>query len=175
MQKSILESCFLKTRMRYESMFLKFRSIANSIVVSGKKSKIASNLMLQKFKCEFALAEFVFTTKYMETSFVKVKPSYVCRIETEDDETPVFALIDVIILNEDTIFLDFKNLQLFGFEKRNDGTNIENEKLFTFVFWPSEFNQLLARETEYNTHSSCRKFAKIFITRKTVCLVTFQR
>lgn len=44
-RKSILESCFFKTRMRFASMFLKFRSIGNSTVVNGKKTEISSKII----------------------------------------------------------------------------------------------------------------------------------
>lgn len=136
-RKNILQSCFFKTRMRYASIFLKFQSMVLDSVSTGKKTKIASSTLLEKFDCEFPLKEFAFTTNYIRTNYIKVKVGYVCRIENDVDDSPFFARIDKIIINDDKYFFGYQNLSNISFKKHYNAYSIEVED--SFFIGPANF------------------------------------
>lgn len=80
----------------------------------------------------------MFTTKYVETSFIKVKVGYVCRIENEADESPVFALINKIIVNDDQFYFGYQQLNTIGFLKHYNAYKVVVEDVFFIE--PANFN-----------------------------------
>lgn len=99
-------------------------------IASGKKIKVSSRDLLQKFGCDFSLNEFVFTTKFVQSSLIEVKLGYVCRIENEADETPVFGLINKIIVNDEKFFFGYQLLKTIGFHKHFNAYIVVAEDLF---------------------------------------------
>lgn len=116
--------------MRYASMFLKFKSIVNTDIVTGKKHKILANDLLNKFRCSVNLDEYIFTTKFVESHCVKLKVGHVVKIRNEEDESPVFAKIDEIILNNDKILIGYQLLSNIGFSDHYNAYVVEYENCF---------------------------------------------
>lgn len=131
-RKDILESCFFKIRMRYASMFLKFKSIVNADIVTGKKHKVLAKNLLKKFRCNVNLDELIFTTKFVESHSVKLKVGHVIKIRNEEDESPVFAVIDDIILNNDKILIGYQLLLNIGFSDHYNAYKVEYENCFFY-------------------------------------------
>jgi hypothetical protein len=65
--------------------------MTDNSILTGKKNRIASQVLLERFECDLPLKEFVFTTKFVEINSIKVKVGYVCLIKREVDESPVFG------------------------------------------------------------------------------------
>ena len=113
-RKVMLESCFFKIRMRYASMFLKFNSIVSNDVVTGNKKRVSSNAIVQEFRCSVTqtLNESVLTTKFVKSHSVKLTVGNVVKIKDEEDETNVFAVIDLITLNDDKVLIQGSSLAI---------------------------------------------------------------
>jgi len=133
-RKDMLESCFFKIRMRYASMFLKFNSIVSNDVVTGKKKRVSSDAIVQKFRCSVNLNDSVLTTKFVEPHSVKLTVGNVVKIKYEEDETPVFAVIDLIILNDDKVLIDYQQILNIGFSDHYNAYKIEYEDRFFIYF-----------------------------------------
>lgn len=137
-RKDIVESCFFKIRMRYASLFLKFKSLTNSHILTGKKTKVLAEDLLKKFNCDLPLKEFVFTTNFVETSSIKLRVGYVVHIKNEDDESPVFAKINEIILTDEKVLFGYQQLSNLGFDNHYIAYKVESGNVFFIM--PANFN-----------------------------------
>lgn len=135
-RKNLLESCVFKIRMRCASMFLNLQSTTISML-PGKKTKVSKEL-LNKYDCDFLQNEFVFTTKFVQTSYNKVKVGYVCRIENKIDDSPVFALINEIIIDDDNFYFGYQQLTNIGFYKHYNAYKVVVDDVY--FIRPANFN-----------------------------------
>lgn len=129
-RRNILKSCFFKIRMRHASFFLKFNSIGNSSILTGKKIKVPSCVLLQKYSCAVPLKEFVFTTSFVRTNAIMLKEGFVIHYENEDDESPIFVVIDKIILNENQVLFGYQVLSNLGFDDHYNAYKVERDEHF---------------------------------------------
>lgn len=114
-RKNIVKSCSVKIQMRYANLFLNFKSF-KAPLKTFKLSKTSSIKLLKKYTCNRPLNEFVTITKYAHTNAATFKTGFVIQTGTQNDETPPFALIHYIILNDQEILLGCQKLINLGFD-----------------------------------------------------------
>ena len=102
--------------MKLANLFLNFETFTPPLE-TYKLSKLSSAKLLKKYRCEIPLYKFVNTTKFVKIKEVSFKSGYVIQVGKEIDETPKFALIIEIILNDKDILLGCQKLTNIKFDQ----------------------------------------------------------
>lgn len=128
-RKNIVKSCSYKMQMRLANLFLNFESF-HVALKTYKRMKLSSAKILQKYRSEMSLSDFVHTTKFVQINAATFKTGYVIQVGKERDETPKFALIIEMIINENEVLLGCQKLITLGYDKHFHAFVVEKDDFF---------------------------------------------